>query len=457
MLKGRCVLSETSVPCASHGSRAELVAKQATEVPRVSFDVFISYATKDKTVADAVCARLESVGIRCWIAPRDIVASTSYGEAIIDAIHSAKLMVLVFSANANASGHIPKEVERAVSNGVPILPFRIEDVAPGKSLDYFIGSVHWLDAMTPPMEKHLDQLAATVTKLLPAVTGEPRPSAAPGSGTWQQRGPSSPSAPTGVPVVVTPPATTTPTQAPTAIPTATTPAASGAASKKNIWIAVGSVIALLLVILLLRNSGSSGGGNSPNPGTPSADSTPPSNPDPQPRAVTPATKAGSYHDPLVGCYHWFNNEPVLVHSNGVVEGGPYKGTWQVLNASQRSYRLMWPENVETYMLSPDQKSISGTSMYGYSILASRIAGTGPTGTWRWPNGALVTIFNNGTFICGPFNGTWRTIDASRGTFTVTWPGPIDSITLDGSGAHVVGANQYGVAISGVRTEPCKVN
>ncbi len=133
----------------------------------MAFDVFISYASKDKMVADAVCARLEAAGIRCWIAPRDIVAGTSYGEAIIDAIHGAKVMVLVFSSSANASGHIPKEVERAVSNGVAILPFRIEDVAPGKSLDYFIGSVHWLDAMTPPMEKHLDDLAATVHKLIP--------------------------------------------------------------------------------------------------------------------------------------------------------------------------------------------------------------------------------------------------------------------------------------------------
>ena len=97
----------------------------------MAFDVFISYASKDKIVADAVCAKLESSAIRCWIAPRDIVAGTSYGEAIIEAIHGAKVMVLVFSSNANASGHIPKEVERAVSNGVAILPFRIEDVAPG--------------------------------------------------------------------------------------------------------------------------------------------------------------------------------------------------------------------------------------------------------------------------------------------------------------------------------------
>ena len=103
----------------------------------MAYDVFISYSSKDKVVADAVCARLEARGVRCWIAPRDVLAGVPYGEAIIDAIHGVKVMVLVFSSNANSSGHIPKEVERAVSNGVAIIPFRIEDVAPGKSLDYF--------------------------------------------------------------------------------------------------------------------------------------------------------------------------------------------------------------------------------------------------------------------------------------------------------------------------------
>jgi hypothetical protein len=431
----------------------------------VPFDVFISYATKDKTVADAVCARLESVGIRCWIAPRDIVASTSYGEAIIDAIHGAKLMVLVFSANANASGHIPKEVERAVSNCVPILPFRIEDVAPGKSLDYFIGSVHWLDAMTPPMEKHLDQLAATVTKLLPAVTGEPRPSAAPGSGVWQQRGPSS-APPTAA---ASPSASAHPTLPSSAASGAASVVSPGASSKKKLWIAVGGVIAFLVLLAILfgRSGSSDSGGQTPAATNPPADeggSTDtisggaPAKHDSRPAPSTPAARTTVNRDPLVGCYHWFNNAPVVVHTDGTIYGGPYKGRWQALNAAQRTYRLMWPENVETYTLSPDMNSLSGTSMYGYSILAGRTTGSGSiAGTWRWPNGALVTIFTNGTFMSGQFNGTWKTINASRGTYTLTWPGPIDTVALDPSGTRVTGANQFGVAISGVRTEPCKPN
>lgn len=35
-------------------------------------DVFISYSSKDKKVADAIVADMEQHNIRCWYAPRDI-------------------------------------------------------------------------------------------------------------------------------------------------------------------------------------------------------------------------------------------------------------------------------------------------------------------------------------------------------------------------------------------------
>ena len=132
----------------------------------MAYDVFISYASEDKIVADAACAMLESHAVRCWIAPRDVIPGMAYGEAIIDAIRGCRIMILIFSSKSNKSAHIPKEIERAVSAGVAVIPFRIEDVKPGKSLDYFIGSVHWLDALTPPLEQHLERLVHNVKTLL---------------------------------------------------------------------------------------------------------------------------------------------------------------------------------------------------------------------------------------------------------------------------------------------------
>jgi TIR domain/Bacterial SH3 domain len=136
-------------------------------------DVFISHSSKDKVYADAVCARLESDGIRCWIAPRDILPGMSWGSAIVEAIESTRLMVLLFSSNANASPQIEREVERALNKEVPIVPLRLEPVIPGKNLEYFLGTPHWLDAVTPPFEQHLEYIAQTVKVLLQhSETGE---------------------------------------------------------------------------------------------------------------------------------------------------------------------------------------------------------------------------------------------------------------------------------------------
>ena len=132
----------------------------------MAHEVFVSYATANKPVADAVCATLERHGVRCWIAPRDILPGLDWGAAIVDAIGASKVMVLVFSAAANKSPQIKREVERAVHKGVAIIPLRIEDVPLGKTLEYFISSSHWLDAYTPSVEAHLDRLAETVKLLL---------------------------------------------------------------------------------------------------------------------------------------------------------------------------------------------------------------------------------------------------------------------------------------------------
>lgn len=132
----------------------------------LAHDVFISYSSKDKPIADATCATLESNGIRCWIAPRDILPSADWGEAIVDAINGAHVFLLVFSSNANESSQIKREVERAINRGIPVVPFRIENVVPTKSLEYFLSTPHWLDAFSPPLEQHLSYLSTVVSNIL---------------------------------------------------------------------------------------------------------------------------------------------------------------------------------------------------------------------------------------------------------------------------------------------------
>lgn len=128
--------------------------------------VFISHSNADKALADATCARLESAGIRCWIAPRDITPGRTWSEAIIDGINASRLMILIFSRQSNKSPQVSREIERAVNRGLPLLQVRVEDVKPSRALELFISSSQWLDAFPPPADRHLDSLPAAVERLL---------------------------------------------------------------------------------------------------------------------------------------------------------------------------------------------------------------------------------------------------------------------------------------------------
>lgn len=145
-------------------------------------DVFLSHSHVDKVFADAICHRLEAADVRCWVAPRDIRPGDDWAASIIDAMDQAKMLVLIFSASANNSPQVRREVERAVNKGLMVLPFRIENVPLSKSLEYFISTQHWLDAITGDLEQHLDELCHCVAMLLerlPQVAPAAVPASAP--------------------------------------------------------------------------------------------------------------------------------------------------------------------------------------------------------------------------------------------------------------------------------------
>jgi hypothetical protein len=138
--------------------------------------VFVSYSQPDREPAFAIVAALEARGIECWIAPRDITPGTEWAAEVLDAIVAARVMVLVFSASTDVSPQVRREVERAVHRSVPVLTFRVADVMPSKSLEYFLSSQHWLDAFPAPLDAHCLRLGNYLATLLaPAAPPTPTP------------------------------------------------------------------------------------------------------------------------------------------------------------------------------------------------------------------------------------------------------------------------------------------
>lgn len=134
----------------------------------MAHDVFISYSATDQRAANAVCHRLEAAGIRCWIAPRDVGFGKDWGLSIVEAIGEAKLVVVIFSAAANASRHVLDEVGTALDAGATVIPFRIEDIRPTGALLLHLNRLHWLDALSPPLDQHIDRLIESAKRNLPA-------------------------------------------------------------------------------------------------------------------------------------------------------------------------------------------------------------------------------------------------------------------------------------------------
>ncbi len=132
----------------------------------MNHDIFISYSSNDKIVADAVVSALENRGIRCWYAPRDIKAGTDWGESITNAISDCALMLLIFSESSNRSKRVLDEIYYSISEGKTILPFRIENLDPSGAMRLHLSSRHWLDAYDPSWEAHINKLIDTATSNL---------------------------------------------------------------------------------------------------------------------------------------------------------------------------------------------------------------------------------------------------------------------------------------------------
>src|SRR6202011_526497 len=139
---------------------------QGTDARSPTPDVFISYASQDAAVANAVVGTLERSGIKCWIAPRDVPAGAPYADGIIRAINGSKALVLVLSKNAVSSPHVGKEVERASSKRRPIVVLRTDATPLTPTLEYFLSESQWIEAGAGAADAASAKLVVAVQPLL---------------------------------------------------------------------------------------------------------------------------------------------------------------------------------------------------------------------------------------------------------------------------------------------------
>ncbi len=133
-----------------------------------SRDVFICHRTAapDQDIADAICTRLEERGLRCWIAPRNILAgSQNYERDILKGVENCSVFLLVSSFKSIYSEDCEMELRAAVLADKALYSYRIDDTPYDGAFEKAFASVQWLDASDDPYA-HLEQLVIDIKGIL---------------------------------------------------------------------------------------------------------------------------------------------------------------------------------------------------------------------------------------------------------------------------------------------------
>jgi TIR domain len=127
--------------------------------------VFISHSSHDRKIAETLVQALESRGLRCWISSRDVAGGDNYQASIVRAIRVARIMLLVFTENANNSEEIKKELGLASRHNLTVIPVRIEDVLPNDALEFELATRQWIDFLGD-WERAIDTLSKRISGIL---------------------------------------------------------------------------------------------------------------------------------------------------------------------------------------------------------------------------------------------------------------------------------------------------
>jgi TolB-like protein len=158
-----------------------------------SADVFISYSREDKDRVLELAAQLRSAGVSIWIDQGGIDGAAMWGEAIVNAIEKAKVMLLMVTEASVRSHNVAKEVVLTSERKGHILPVLLEPTSIPPSLKYPLAGIQQIEYFQGPPDESLKAILRSLEKLgvnvapSPGVAGA-ADEAAPGKGAGSPAG-----------------------------------------------------------------------------------------------------------------------------------------------------------------------------------------------------------------------------------------------------------------------------
>ena len=138
-------------------------------------DVFISYHEKSsgdlvKQIADT----LESAGISCWYAKRDLPPGGKFADYIPKEIRSCKVFLLVLNEGSNHSEHVKSETNLAFrrvnkQEQITLVPFKVDNCVLDDDVDYYLSRFNIANG-NPADAQSIRNLAERISRILTPAT-----------------------------------------------------------------------------------------------------------------------------------------------------------------------------------------------------------------------------------------------------------------------------------------------
>lgn len=110
-----------------------------------SAEVFVSYSRDDEERVFAVAAKLRAFGVSLWIDQGALDAASLWSEQIVNALDSAKVLLLMVTESAVHSSNVAKEVMLVSERRGHILPVHLEPTVIPPTLKYQLAGIQHIE------------------------------------------------------------------------------------------------------------------------------------------------------------------------------------------------------------------------------------------------------------------------------------------------------------------------
>jgi adenylate cyclase len=156
-----------------------------------SADVFLSYSRDDQQRVFELAEKLRAAGVSLWIDQGAIDAATLWSEQIVDALESAKVLLLFVTEAAVHSHNVAKEVMLVSERKGHILPVHLEPTVIPSVLKYQLAGIQHIEyfkgsdseAALKSILRSLERVGVSFARPQPAKTPAPATAAAPAPAT----------------------------------------------------------------------------------------------------------------------------------------------------------------------------------------------------------------------------------------------------------------------------------